>query len=331
MIPEEKLFAVYAPNGCVGGLADPIENLFRAQLQSWELLATNHAALHQIETRLLTCEDGNARYDVTVQWNPKRIQSTGAKIDRSSPRTRACFLCLENLPFEQKGILYDRRFLILCNPMPIFDRHFTIADIRHVPQVLAGSIEPMLNLARDLGPEFAVFYNGAFCGASAPDHLHFQACPVSCLPDRRMTLPSVPDKKINGTEIYVPYGLGRSIVFLKGGGIEELTHVMGLFMDALKAGRGRVDEPMVNVIVSWREDGWLVAIYPRQRHRPLRYDSPAADRLMVSPGAVDMSGVIIMPIEEEFRRISAADIRTIYDEVAVPSEGVERVMGSLSG
>ncbi len=329
-IPGEKVFAVYERDGRVCSLAELIENLFRSQLETWELLATNHAALNQVETRTLVCGDEEDRYEVAVQWNPRRIQSTGAQIDRSAPRASACFLCLVNLPPEQKGVLYEERFLFLCNPMPIFDRHFTIADIRHVPQLLAGSIQAMLDLARDLGPMYAVFYNGAWCGASAPDHLHFQACPVTCLPDRRIVFSSLPDKKIGDTAIYMPSGMGRPIVFMKGREGGELAHVINLFLNFLKADAAPVDEPMVNVIVSRHDDGWLVAVYPRWRHRPLKYDAPAGERLMVSPGAVDMSGVIIMPIEEEFRRICADDIRTIYNDVVLDDANVRTLVRSLT-
>ena len=149
--------------------------------QSGGILADAYESLDSVKVREIHC-DG---FSTLLQFNPKRIVSTSANVDDKSVRERKCFLCLENLPEEQKGVLYRDEFLILCNPAPIFPRHFTISTVRHTPQEIGKFIGTLLSLAKELSPEFTVFYNGPRCGASAPDHMHFQASPSWSIPVER--------------------------------------------------------------------------------------------------------------------------------------------------
>ena len=152
-------------------IADCAFQLLQQQRSTWELLRTGYEGLSRVQTRQFRF----GGYQVRVQFNPGRLTSSAARVDDRSIRERTCFLCLQNLPEQQRGIPYGDRFMILCNPFPIFPEHFTIPHRDHVPQRIEGRIGLLLGLARDLAPRYTVFYNGPRCGASAPDHLHFQA------------------------------------------------------------------------------------------------------------------------------------------------------------
>ncbi|HLF19655.1 MAG TPA: DUF4922 domain-containing protein [Bacteroidota bacterium] len=175
-MPDRKTFATYEPGRHL--LPDLAIQLLDEQKKSWRQLAAGYSSLGSAQLREVRC----AGFSVQLQWNSARIVSTGAKVDEKSIRERKCFLCVENLPENQQGILYQEKYLVLCNPAPIFTGHFTISHIQHIPQAIESSAGDFLDLARDLSPKFSVFYNGPKCGASAPDHLHFQASPRNAIP-----------------------------------------------------------------------------------------------------------------------------------------------------
>ena len=158
--------------------AEKAHGLLQQQKGAWELLRNGYNTLQTVRTKAFDF-DG---FHVKVQFNPGRMISTTAKVDAQSIRERRCFLCVENLPPAQRGIACDGEYLVLCNPFPIFPEHFTIAFLRHTPQRIRGSFGAFLDLTRQLGSRDLVFYNGPKCGASAPDHLHFQAGDKSFLP-----------------------------------------------------------------------------------------------------------------------------------------------------
>ena len=66
--------------------------------------------------------------------------------------------------------------------MPVFSPHFTVSHLDHRPQAIAEQIDAFLRLMADFGSGWTVLYNGPRCGASAPDHLHFQAVPSGQMP-----------------------------------------------------------------------------------------------------------------------------------------------------
>ena len=147
-----------------------IDRLITRQMRDWDVAGANYAALSHVATRTLQLDEAT----ITLQFNPERRRSSAAAIDKKSLARRQCFLCTENQPARQKAILWGDHYKIQVNPYPIFKRHLTIADLRHMPQRIADRVGDMLQLAKDL-PDFVVFYNGPQCGASAPDHAHFQA------------------------------------------------------------------------------------------------------------------------------------------------------------
>jgi ATP adenylyltransferase/5',5'''-P-1,P-4-tetraphosphate phosphorylase II len=171
-LPDNRIFAEFdRQEETDKRLSRLCEQLLIRQKELWPKLKKSYEAVTQALVRTVDCNS----FSVKLQFNPRRIVSSGAKVDPAAIAARPCFLCPANLPESQLGILYHRKFLILCNPFPIFSSHFTISSLDHRPQAVEEDLDVFLHLARGLAPSFAVFYNGPQCGASAPDHLHLQA------------------------------------------------------------------------------------------------------------------------------------------------------------
>ncbi|GHT48958.1 DUF4922 domain-containing protein [Bacteroidia bacterium] len=271
---------------------DEIQQLFDDQLASWELAATNYAALSQVKTKVFDV----GGYTYKVQFNPARIISSAAEVDAQSIRERKCFLCAANRPPEQKGILYNGRYEILVNPYPIFPRHLTIPALVHTPQLIIDHFGAMLDLAQQMS-DYVIFYNGPKCGASAPDHFHFQAGSKGFLP-----LEIDPDPEFPRTILYATDS--RQLA------IDRFQYVYGkmsLHSDDV--------EPKMNVLV-WFEAGlWMVGVVLRRKHRPACYYAEGDANILISPAAVDMGGVFITPLAKDFEKITVDDIMAILDEV----------------
>ncbi len=158
-------------NGVQAAAMRAISLLRQQQLETWPALQQGIAALQSVEYRSLLI-DGT---EIFLQHNPNRIVSSSARVDATSIASRPCFLCEKNMPAEERGIRFDDRLVLTFNPAPILDWHLVAIDIEHTPQRIARRITNLLDLAEQLGPDFVVIYNGPECGASAPDHMHFQA------------------------------------------------------------------------------------------------------------------------------------------------------------
>jgi hypothetical protein len=154
-----------------------VHTLFAEQLKNWDLARQNYAALKSVCIKEIDVR--SIRYK--VQFNACRIISSAAKIDKETLEKRECFLCEKNMPTQQKGIDFKGKYKVLINPFPIFEHHLTIPTIEHTPQSIVGRFRDMLELAKEL-EEFTIFYNGAKCGASAPEHAHFQGCDKGVMP-----------------------------------------------------------------------------------------------------------------------------------------------------
>jgi hypothetical protein len=272
-------------------------------------------------------------YSVWLQFNPGRIVSTSANVDPRSIRERRCFLCIENLPEPQKGILYKDEFLILCNPAPIFAEHFTISHIKHIPQVLGPALPTMLDLARDLSPRFTVFYNGPKCGASAPDHMHFQANPTGVIPVElaaRENSRRVHQRTLHGVQIFTLREFGRQVIVLESDRKDALVPVSENMFASLRETMGTQEEPMMNVLCSYADGHWSMVVFPRSKHRPDIYFTPEKERVMVSPAAVDIGGLVVTPLERDFRSISASLVESIFAEVCLPHAKTEEAILRLS-
>lgn len=279
------------------------------------MAAEGYASLQYAQIR----EIQSRTFSTWLQFNPRRIVSTGAKVDAHSIRQRRCFLCIENLPAEQQGVLYQNEFLLLCNPMPIFSAHYTISHIHHRPQLLAAHLETFLQLAQDLSPAFTVFYNGAQCGASAPDHLHFQAAPAGAIPlEHEAGNPARRDfvQKIAGIAVILLKEIGRAVVVLEGTNVEKLIHVLQQTLVKMQIILQIADEPRVNILCQYNAPQWRIILFPRRKHRPDIFFKEGDEKVLISPAAVDMGGLIVTPVEKDFRTVDAKLIEAIYEEVS---------------
>jgi hypothetical protein len=291
---------------------DRVEALFEEQIRHWPLLAQGIEGLSRAQTRRIRV----GWYDIFARHIPHRLGSSTAKVDKASIEKRPCFLCRGNLPPEQKGIELDAEFTLYCNPFPILERHLTIIHRDHRPQLLASHVEAMLSLASDL-PGFFVIYNGPECGASAPDHLHFQACSRRFLPIERDTA-GIPGP---GVDNY-----GRRVLLFRESQRDRLVSLMTSVLDALGQVTGKKPEPMLNVATFREKDEWTVFLFPRGKHRPDVFHS---GELTVSPGAIDLCGVFVLPYEPDFQRIGAEDIKAVLEEVTLPANEFDAVLSAL--
>jgi len=294
----------------------------------WPQLTEGYAALESTRVREIACSN----YSVSVQFNPKRISSTGADLDVKTIQERKCFLCLENLPEPQKGILYRDEFLLLCNPAPIFPRHFTFSSIYHIPQELESSLSVLLDLTKDLSPDYTVFYNGPKSGASAPDHLHFQVSPRRAIPiecdavDMRRRKRLYYQDHVAGC-VLMDYG--RTAFIVESTDRLRLLKFLENILEAWKNVLGTSEEPKVNILCSYQEDLWRLIMLPRRKHRPDVYFLKGDGRVLISPAAVDIGGFVVTPLEKDFLRMDAKLIESIFVEVTEPPELIEKILEKL--
>jgi hypothetical protein len=289
------------------GLVSDIDHLLADQIARWPLLTRGIAGLRASQTRV----ERVAGHDLYVRHIPHRIVSTTAAVDAASIAKRPCFLCPSNLPKEEHGIPFDSEFAIYCNPFPILERHLTIVRVDHRPQRIAGSFHSMLRLAEAL-PDSFILYNGPRCGASAPDHMHFQACSRELFPieqdTRGWTGPSVPD-------------YGRRVFILRGMSISPLADRLQALMDILEDVTHSDGEPMVNIAVYYGQ--WTSFLFPRGKHRPRVYET--GERI-VSPATIDLCGVLVVPVEKDFVQIRGAEIESIFEEVTLRKQEFEEAL-----
>lgn len=300
------------------------------QLAKWQTARTNHEALNQIETRRFELA-GNT---ITVQFNPARAVSTCAKVDKSSIEARKCFLCPENKPNEQDEIIIslDEPFSLRINPYPILPGHLTISSLKHQDQVLADKTIRQLPgkliswLEEYFASDYVLFYNGAKCGASAPDHFHFQAVKQSDVPViqqwERLMETAVREKEIkteNGNT-YSSFQITSYIcpiqVFICNLSADILPEMINQYLQSFPLHEGE-SEPRYNLF-AWQDKqrGFTMAYFPREKHRPACYTATGGEQLLVSPGALDMAGLLVTPRKEDFYKITESDITQIYKEVA---------------
>lgn len=300
------------------------------QLAKWQTARTNHEALNQIETRRFELA-GNT---ITVQFNPARAVSTCAKVDKSSIEARKCFLCPENKPNEQDEIIIslDEPFSLRINPYPILPGHLTISSLKHQDQVLADKTIRQLPgkliswLEEYFASGYVLFYNGAKCGASAPDHFHFQAVKQSDVPviqqwERLMeTAAREKEIKTENGNTYSSFQITSYIcpiqVFICNHSADILPEMINQYLESLPLHEGE-SEPRYNLF-AWQDKqrGFTMAYFPREEHRPACYTATGGEQLLVSPGALDMAGLLVTPRKEDFDKITESDITQIYKEVA---------------
>ena len=302
-----------------------ISRFFNRQLEVWTDARHRFRDLKHVETRQFSDQ-------LKLQWNPARIVSTGAKIDKKTLGERPCFLCDKNRPKEQMSKQIDEKFHLLVNPFPILPVHFTIPARKHQPQLIYknyGEMHRFISLHSDL----MVFYNGPKCGASAPDHLHFQAGTNGILPlqtnwqrlSRNLTdIISLNDEeKISVVRDFI---VPAFVIISKSAESDE-----ALFRRLYKTmpQRGDETEPMMNII-SWRKgEEFISVVIPREKHRPEAYFAEGDAQFVVSPGALDMSGLIITPREEDFRKLTEEKALSLLQECGVSEEKMNAIIAKL--
>lgn len=298
-----------------------IHNLLTSQLSTWKMAHDNYAALAHVRVKELDLNGIPYR----VQFNPARIVSSGAKVDPKSIKERKCFLCPANLPPEQKGIPFGGHYNILVNPFPIFPRHLTIPETNHVEQRIASRFGDMLDLAQAL-PEYTVFYNGPRCGASAPDHAHFQAGSKGFMPIETSWRRQIAGKVVDYGEATLWYlnDAPRATLVLESTNKSNAEAMFSLIFHALPL-KDNEDEPMMNVLALYEEGKWIVFIFPREKHRPACYTAEGESNLLSSPASVDLGGVFILPVEKDFQKITAQDIQQILSEVCVSASDFHQI------
>jgi hypothetical protein len=304
-----------------------VENLFRSQFREWPLARDNYGQLDSVRVRKVLFPG----YEITVQFNPGRIVSSAAKVDAGSIKARPCFLCGENRPPEQRGVPFGSDYIILINPFPIFRRHLTIVNRAHTPQQIEGNFASMLSLAEAL-PDYVIFYNGPQCGASAPDHLHFQAGNRGFLPvEKDAGNPGLRNTVASsgGIELSLWSGYGRGMLTLEGSDSGALNNAFDRFYSRFAATQPERAEPMLNILAYSSGERRTIHIIPRRLHRPSCYFAEEPGRILLSPASVDMGGVFITPREEDYNKITAGDISSILEEVCLSDREIKSLTEGL--
>lgn len=300
---------------------ETLNSFVEVQLEKWPLARKNFDRLREVERKPFRLGD----LEGAVQYNPGRIRSTGADVSPEAVKKRACFLCSANRPPEQDVIPILPGWELLVNPFPILPIHFTIVSKDHKPQ---GQIPVDMVSIADLMPGMAVFFNGARAGASAPDHLHLQAVLKSELPllnlvENTHKHTHAPIETSGTLGLDVPFHFVSAVIRADAKGMAALRLMTSI--RGTDANSGLADKGLVNVFFWQSGDGLLRAVViPRKAHRPQCYGDNA-DSLMVSPGAIDMAGIIITPREADFRKLDSTIIGNIYSETAFTGELPDKI------
>ena len=306
----------------------PLMRFFNRQLEKWDDARRRYQDLRNVKTRELSVGTSTMK----VQWNPARIVSTGAKIDKQTLAERPCFLCEQNRPKEQVKKSIDGQYDLLVNPFPILPIHFTIPSVKHEPQLIRKSYGEIHKLLSEY-PQMMVFYNGPKCGASAPDHAHFQGGTSGVLPLQmswgRLSRDLKPVFSLNAEEsisLIEEYPCPAFLIHSKSDYADEQMFIR--LYEALPVPEGE-PEPMLN-IVSWRHEAdYYSVIFPRQKHRPDCYYKEGDEQFIISPGALDMAGFIVTPRKEDFERITPEIALGILNEVSLQPDAIQQVIAKL--
>lgn len=287
------------------------------QNHTWKLSADNYLGLNHVVERTISFD----KFQIKVQFNPERMRSSAAKVDTKSIAERKCFLCAENRPSEQESLILKNDFTLLVNPYPIFHTHFTIPSNNHIPQRLFSNLEAMFSISKQM-EGYLLFYNGPECGASAPDHLHFQAGETGFLPieeefdQLKQTAGSLlhrsPQLKIWAFDHYLRKTISLEVENRKEG-ISSIEKILLKFQEI----QCEKVEPMVNLLCTYSLGKWIIHLFPRKLHRPVQFFETGDKQLLISPASVDFGGVFITPRREDFDKITAADVADIFAQVTL--------------
>lgn len=299
----------------ITNLSTRVAALIQQQLATWPMLRRATDALDQVQYKELNVKGSR----VLAQFNPARIVSTAAKVDTASIQARPCFLCAENLPAEEKGVPFGENYVVLCNPFPVLKDHLVISERRHTPQAIAPRIEDFLDLTRELGSEYFTLYNGPACGASAPDHQHFQACSREKIPlfAEIETWPRVMAVSSFGLADFELEDFRLNVLIARSKDKDKIANWFTSTLNSLIRETSSLSEPMMNLIATYDPQGWSIYLFPRSKHRPACYYAEGEERLTISPAGIDLAGVLVVPDPDHFARLTANDVAQIYEEVTL--------------
>lgn len=310
-------------------LSQQVNQLIKEQKENWEVARTNYAGLENVESKTFQF-DG---FKVIAQFNPVRIRSSGAKLDAKTISERPCFLCKANRTEKQIGVNFQERYSILINPYPIFQKHLTIPLHVHTPQEIENYFPDMLQLSMALS-DFTIFYNGPKCGASAPDHFHFQAADKAEMPIH-LELEAIVEKfgetLFQDQEINVQAVGGdylRKFILLTSPSEKMLASHFQSLLNLLKE-RGQESEPMMNILTNYKEDKWQTIVFPRDKQRPQQFFEEGERQIMMSPAAVEFGGVAILPRKEDFDKLTHEDLLDIFNQVTINDREFEELKEKL--
>lgn len=300
-----------------------VEALFKRQIIDWPQAKNNYDFLSKVEEKFVYVDGVKVR----LQYNPARIVSSSAKVDVNSIKDRPCFLCPNIRPSKQEAIDFitsqGNAYSLLVNPFPIFPKHLTIPSKEHIDQKIESRFEDMLEIV-DAIPNYVIFYNGPQCGASAPDHFHFQAGSRGFLPIEEninsiehVILSDSEDLKVN---IFTKFFKGT--IQIESSSKELAIKTFYQVFDFLRADT----LPMVNILVRKNANKYDALIINRRAHRPKCYYREDDTKIILSPGAVDMGGVMVLPIKEDFEKIKAEDIKEAIDDVVFDDVILEKYL-----
>lgn len=293
------------------------------QLKNWELASNNYNKLSSSLERKIEFNG----FTFKILFNEGRKISSSAKVDKETIANRKCFLCRNNLPGEQKAILFDEKYFILLNPFPVTDDHYTIAQKDHLPQLIINSFSDLLQLSRSFGDKFAVIYNGPKCGASAPDHLHFQALPVIKLPlfkDVNHLTSKYGETVSSGKSkiSFIDDGL-RRFFYLESDNKSEVENVFNMIIEYHAKQIKNEPEPMINIAVSYSKDSWKLILFFRGKHRPELFFKTGDERMLISPAAIDYSGLVITPVKKDFEQVNKSILKEIFNETSLNKQSFQ--------
>jgi ATP adenylyltransferase/5',5'''-P-1,P-4-tetraphosphate phosphorylase II len=293
-----------------------LQEFTKTQIDSWPLAAINYKSLEKVKVKNFQF-DG---FQINVQFNHERMKSSLANVDKETIAARRCFLCNENRPPEQDAIAFGDQYLILVNPFPIFKTHFTISSNAHVDQRFLPNIRTLLELAAVM-EGFTVFYNGPECGASAPDHLHFQAGENGFMPIGKdfegLKQTSRPLYTGKHTQVWAVDHYLRNMISIETDFLGEGLEVIDIYYRHFQSIQPEKVEPMMNALCSFSDKKWIIHLFPRKAHRPTQFYASGEKQILISPGSVDFGGVFILPRQEDFEKITKEEVIDILNQVTL--------------
>ena len=310
-----------------------ISKFIMDQLSVWPLASANFRSLKMVQTRPV--EVGGL--GCVIQYNPARLASTTADVDEQSIAARPCFLCEANRPPEQFHLKFEgrkeRKYNIQVNPYPIFPQHLVVVRDKHLPQEIWHHLPDILDFTK-LYPDYLAYYNGPLAGASAPDHLHFQACPRFSLPlekvvDSFLDNPGEPLSTNKEATLYRYDGFHRGIFCLKATTTKSIAKLFYRLLDCCDREKGE-GEPKFNLYAWTKGDEYRVMVCLRREMRSHHYFTQGPDHMMVTAGAAEMAGVIITPAAEDLEGIRAVQLEEMFDEICISEQQQNMVCSRLT-